>query len=218
MVSSVDGNEPSAEVDMVTTAKNDENKENDNGDPSGRVKEAEGEDNEGDEASAVVTTRSKRQSKADKNNLLAKLIAGVINKRLKRGQTSADNDKNDDLYDEEDQDDDFDADYSEGDEDSEEASKSYFNCFFLHGIIFRCLLKFVPGGSEESSDGEDDDEDGESDDEDYENDGSDDEEDADGNDYPISNGVSKPGFDSGCTAVVAVLRDNKKLYVANAGK
>lgn len=74
------------------------------------------------------------------------------------------------------------------------------------------------GGSEESSDGEDDDEDSESDDEDYENDGSDEEDDGDGNDYPISNGVSKPGFDSGCTAVVAVLRDNKKLYVANAGK
>lgn len=126
MVSSVDGNEPSSEVDMITTAKNDENKENDNGNQSGKGKEAEGEDNEGDEASAVVTTRSKRQSKADKNNLLAKLIAGVINKRLKRGQTSADNDKNDDLYDEEGQDDDFDADYSEGDEeDSEEASKSF---------------------------------------------------------------------------------------------
>lgn len=193
MVSSVDGNEPlGPEVDLVTTAKNDENKENDNGDQC-KAKEAEVED-EGEEASAVVTTRSKRQSKADKNNLLAKLIAGVINKRLKRGQTSADNDKDDQLYDEEDQDDDFDADYSEGDEeDSVDAS-----------------------GSEDSGDEEDEDED-ESDDEDYENDESDEEEDSDGNDYPISNGVSKPGFDSGCTAVVAVLRDNKKLYVANAG-
>ena len=79
---------------------------------------------------------------------------------------------------------------------------------------FNSLLFFIPAGSEENSDDEGD----EDDDEDYENSEDDEEAEADGNDYPISNGASKPGFDSGCTAVVAVLRDNKKLYVANAGK
>ena len=123
MVSSVDGNEPSStEVDSVTSARNDENKENDNGDQA-KVKEAV---NGGEEAIVTATAKSKRSTKADKNNLLAKLIAGVINKRLRRGQTSQENgnNKEDNLNDEEDQDDDFDADYSEGDEEEDEESTS----------------------------------------------------------------------------------------------
>ena len=123
MVSSVDGNEPSStEVDLVTSARNDENKENDNGDQA-KVKEAV---NGGEEAIVTATAKSKRSTKADKNNLLAKLIAGVINKRLRRGQTSQENgnNKEDNLNDEEDQDDDFDADYSEGDEEEDEESTS----------------------------------------------------------------------------------------------
>lgn len=74
-------------------------------------------------------------------------------------------------------------------------------------------------GNEESSSGESDEDEEEDDSEDYESD----EESSDGeegedeeDDYPVPGGAPKPGFDSGCTAVVAVLRENK-LYVANAG-
>lgn len=138
----------------------------------------------------------RKKKKKDQNNLIAKLIAGVINKRLRSGQTSKqkENDKAP-QGDDKDDDDDFDADYTGSeDEDSEE---------------------------EDSEDVEDDEEDDESEDDDnYEDDDDDDdeeEESGENDDYPVGTGISKPGFDSGCTAVVAVLCENKKLYVANAG-
>ena len=80
-------------------------------------------------------------------------------------------------------------------------------------------------GEEDDDDDEEDDEEDEdeSSDEDYEEDEDDDEEEddeekSDEDDYlGAAGGVSRPGFDSGCTAVVALLHDNKRLYVANAG-
>lgn len=130
--------------------------------------------------------------------MIAKLIAGVINERLRSGSRSskakntptvADKNEVDD-----DDDDEFDANYEESDEEdgSEEDTEE-------------------ETGSEENGEDED-----ESSDEDYDvND--EDEELEDEESYPNAGGAPRPGFDSGCTAVLALLREDK-LYVANAGE
>jgi protein phosphatase 1G len=131
-----------------------------------------------------------------KSNLLAKLIANCVNSKLKsdskKKQSGAKNDQEEEDKDE-DEDDDLDDDSEE--EESEEDEED--------------------GSEEEASDDEDDDDDDE--DEEYEDEDEDEDEEED---YDSAQGMgmeSRPGFDSGCTAVVALLKDNKHLYVANAG-
>lgn len=143
------------------------------------------------EATNEVAVNGQKKATVSRSNLIAKILAGCINKKLKESRkpakkTDTQNDQEPD-EEEEDEDEDFDA-----EEDSEE-----------------------------NSDASDDDEDFGEEDDDEEDDDDDDDEEASDEEvdeeekYP-SNG-SRPGYDSGCTAVVAVLRENKYLYVANAG-
>ncbi|KAK6637404.1 hypothetical protein RUM44_007821 [Polyplax serrata] len=77
------------------------------------------------------------------------------------------------------------------------------------------------GPESDDDDDDDDDEDGEGDEEEDDDDEDDiDEEDDDSEDYEYENEVDRcfmePGSESGCTALVALIKNNK-LYVANAG-
>lgn len=164
---------------------NEENKENDASNISNNSEQSKSIEKE--------ETPSKKSAQKSDSDLIAKLIAGVINKKLrqtsKRNQPKQSDDKAADLA--EDDDDDFDANYTESEDEDENSS------------------------AEESGNSEDYES---TDDDDYEEDDEDDEEDDEGSEnYPAGTGMSRPGYDSGCTAVVALLRDNKKLYVANAG-
>lgn len=171
---------------------NGENKENDFNNSGNEEKT---KTNQNEEVS--TTAKPKKQSKKDDKNLIAKLIAGVINERLRSGSRSSKAKNTPTVADkhevDDDDDDEFDANYEESDEEdgSEEDTEE-------------------ETGSEE--DGEDEDE---SSDDDYDvND--EDEELEDEESYPNAGGAPRPGFDSGCTAVLALLREDK-LYVANAG-
>lgn len=174
----------------LTTCKNEENKENNIFNSSDNVEQKKTKENESEEQTVVTTTTKSKKNKSD-SNLIAKLIAGVINKKIRQSSKSNKKEDEADLNDdEEEDDDDFDADFDGESEDEEDESE------------------------EESGEDDDDETDESSDDEDYE---SDDEAEEEDDDYPAAEtGVSKPGYDSGCTAVVALLQD-KKLFVANAG-
>ena len=141
----------------------------------------------------VVKTSSKKQQ-ATRSNLIAKLIAGCINEKLKQSKKESHENK------EEEEDQEAKAGLDDEDDDEDE---NY-------------------SGEEDEDDDDDDDEDeDESSDEDYEEDEDDEDEEDEKNDEDdylgAAGGVSRPGVDSGCTAVVALLHDNKRLYVANAG-
>ncbi|KAK2588023.1 hypothetical protein KPH14_004097 [Odynerus spinipes] len=69
--------------------------------------------------------------------------------------------------------------------------------------------------TEDIDEDESDEDEGEDEDEDDDDDDDADDVDDDDNDNPVLN-IEEPGSDSGCTAVVAILKENE-LYVANAG-
>lgn len=139
-------------------------------------------------------------------NLIAKLIAGCVNQKLKQQRKQVkQNNKSSKLKEQEDDDDDEneseDAD-DDGEAEDEEEDDDYK----------------AEGDSDEDEEDDDEDEDDDYEDEDEEDD--DDEEDDENFDLNGQPGMGmdgRPGYDSGCTAVVALLRDNKHLYVANAG-
>jgi len=180
-----------------------ENKENDFNNSANAEKPKNMEEESEERKEIVTPTRAaKKQSKKDDTNLIAKLIAGVINKKLRSG-TRASRSKEaaklteaEALPDDDDDDDDFDHNYEAEEDASDESDEEETD------------------DSEDSDDHEDEDEE-ESDGEEEEDEERDEEETDE--DYPQAGAAPKPGFDSGCTAVVAVLRENK-LYVANAGE
>ena len=134
-----------------------------------------------------------------KSSLIAKLISGYVNQKNKKlkikevptvKKIEEEEEDEDDEETEEEEDDD--------DEDEDEDVDEDYN---------------------QDDDDDDEEEEGEEDDDDDdEEDDDEEEEDDDQEDYNIETySDSKPAYGSGCTAVVAVLRDNKDLYVANAG-
>ncbi len=151
--------------------------------------------------SADSTTAGQKKTNLTRNNLIAKILAGCINKKLKQSRkqkTKSEKKEEEDEEDEDEDDDEENDDDYEG-EDSEEDSD-------------------VDGEEEEDDedDTEEDDDDDDDDEDEEEEEGEEEEEEEE--DYAGSTAAgSRPGFDSGCTAVVAVLRENKYLYVANAG-
>ena len=168
---------------------NEENKENDFEKGSSNETETNGDLKTEKETEKRIKTGKKSSS----TNLIAKLIAGVVNSKLKQGlkNSKASKDKGDANNDEGEEDDE-DDDYDEEDDDEEEEEEEE---------------------DEEESDDEDEENDYEEEDED------DDEDDDDEIDIDAAQSFSldsRPGYDSGCTAVVALLKETK-LYVANAG-
>lgn len=78
------------------------------------------------------------------------------------------------------------------------------------------------GDDDEDEDEEEEDEDEDEEEEDEDEEYQEEDEDEEDEDFDIEGNQgagleSRPGYDSGCTAVVALLKDNKQLYVANAG-
>lgn len=153
-----------------------------------------------------TTLRNGKSTSLSKNTLMAKIIAGCVNEKLKqlknekkptngtKGRAEAnggDDEEDDEDYEGEDDEDEEDDDDYEGEDSTEE---------------------------EEDDDDDDDDDDDSEDDEDYEEEEDEEEEEVEeGEGLDVNpDGYARPGHDSGCTAVVAVLRDTK-LYVANAG-
>jgi serine/threonine protein phosphatase PrpC len=118
-----------------------------------------------------------------------KNLAKISNTLIKNGK-EGENEGDDD-----DEDDEDDAEYKGGDEESEDSGDD--------------------DDDDDDDEATDDDDDDDSDDDDDYEEEDDDEEDADID--PNQGMETRPGLDSGCTAVVALLRDNKHLYVANAG-
>ena len=136
-----------------------------------------------------------------KNALMAKIIGACVNEKLKqlRSEKKSTNGKGRAEANGGEDDEDDDEDY-EGEDDEEDDDD------------------YEDEDTEEEEEDDDDDDDSE-DDEDYEEE-EDEEEDAEEEEaldvHGQEGGYAKPGHDSGCTAVVAVLRDNQ-LFVANAG-
>jgi protein phosphatase 1G len=168
-----------------------------------QVEEADSKDKQArDLAHGLLRTLSK----SSKSNLFKKFLAGCVNSKLKEGLRSAKGAKppakKSENVDEDDDDVEDLLDDAELDEDSEEDETE---------------------DEDEDDDDDDDDEDEDEDGEEAEDaqGGEEEEEDEDEEeDYDSAAGYgqeSRPGFDSGCTAVVALLANNKDLYVANAG-
>lgn len=175
-----------------------ENKENDilaksanSGDSVEQPKKAEKEDTE----TQVDEEKSKKPKTLSRTSLLANFIAGCVNeqlkknRKLKKNQTEEKNGADDG------------EEESETEEEDEEDETE-----------------------EDDEENSEDDDESEDEDDDYEDEDDEEEDEADGEeeefDIETNNGVgmeNRAGYDSGCTAVVALLKDNKYLYVANAG-
>lgn len=175
---------------------NEENKENDFEKSSSNQPEVNG-DLKKDENGSVTEKKTKSAKKSSSTNLIAKLIAGVVNSKLKNSLKNSKNSKdkvsaeeNEDDAEDEEKDDDYDEENDDDDDNDEE--------------------------EEEESGDEDDDDDEEDEDDDYDEDDDEEEEEIDIDAAQSFSLDSRPGYDSGCTAVVALLKETK-LYVANAG-
>jgi protein phosphatase 1G len=193
------------------TASGATNNQNIKGDSAEHQEQESTEVSKEKQARHIANDLLKTLSKSSKSNLFKKFLAGCVNSKLKedlkaaRGSKASANKSGDDDEEDEEEDEDVKELLDDGvlDEDSEEEEET-------------------DEDEEEEDDEEDDDEDDEEgeDEEEDEDEAAEDDEDDEEEDYDSAMGYgqeSRPGFDSGCTAVVALLANNKNLYVANAG-
>ena len=177
-----------------------ENKENDilaksaNSDSAEPPKKAEKEDSE----TQVDEEKSKKPKTLSRTSLLANFIAGCVNEQLKKNRKLKKNQPEPATTNGAENESETDDEEDETEEEEEEDEEN----------------------SDDSNESEDDDDDYEDEEEEDEADGEEEDEDDEEFDIETNNGVgleNRAGFDSGCTAVVALLKENKYLYVANAG-
>jgi protein phosphatase 1G len=218
------GKENSFAIESKENNPNEEQKQNDANTEKKIENETKKQSNSKSESNKKVTSKPLLRSN------LVKLIAGCVNEKLRQKRQLIKNNKKDsdsnkmqldensekiksnakgdkivkdgdeeaDVDDDDEEDDDFEGEDDKDDEDDDE-----------------------DGDDDDDDDDEDDDDDDDDeeeedddDDEDYEDEEEDEEFDLDAANQSDLDG--RPGYDSGCTAVVALLRDNH-LYVANAG-
>lgn len=150
------------------------------------------ENGESDEPEKISSSNARKRLRA--MDLYRSLLKQKVDK-----PGSADDDEDED-DDDEDEDESFDAD---------RAKK-------IKKLIQNIGRKLTDGDDDDDDDEEDDDDEDDDDDDDVDDDDDDEDEDEDMEDELPMEMTEEPGSDSGCTAVVAVLK-GKDLYVANAG-